>query len=618
MPSLRAASYRIKPFTSNRILSYSVHQRSPITRCLRPEPPALSLSTRMSAEHVPASPFQPGPSISLNSHHHDHSTSNSDLFLDLSTLNESIDTNRNDLNNYGLAAPTSSIEDQSTSSTPIPSSTPTPLPLMQIAILLFLLLTEPIAGFVIYPFIAKLVGELGITTNNDKNAVGYYVGLIESLFYVAQGLTVFHWGRLSDSLGRRPVILLGTLGLSLSLLAFGFTTTVKSSNTKESSPWASFAWVVFARSLAGFLDGNSGVEKTMIGELSDESNRARAVSFFPTIWILGATIAPLVGGALEHPAEKFPGVFGSHRVLLWTTYPYLLPCLVAASFCFIAFLIGWVFLKETLPPSRTIERDEDHEALPHTSSIDEDDASTPLLNGSRKIKEPSMRELLTRPIIISILNYGSLALLDIAYFSIMTVFFAVPISSGGLGFPPSRIGIIFSAFGIVSGCVQIFLFPLVHDKFGAKRVLRLSVMSFLLVFPIFVVMNSAAAARKTTANIDEGHTNAGVADGIWVWVGVIVLVCLNPLIDMGYGCSFIFVTSSAPTPSHLGSINGLAQTIISFTRAIGPAGSTALFSLSNEKQWLGGYGIYAVMMGFTLVALRFIELLPDDEVLPAE
>lgn len=62
----------------------------------------------------------------------------------------------------------------------------------------------------------------------------------------------------------------------MSLLAFGY-----SSN---------FAGIVLGRSLAGFLDGNVGVVKTMLGELTDDSNRARAFSLFPVTWIIGATI----------------------------------------------------------------------------------------------------------------------------------------------------------------------------------------------------------------------------------------------------------------------------------------------------------------------------------------
>ena len=48
----------------------------------------------------------------------------------------------------------------------------------------------------------------------------------ESLFFVTQALTTWQWSRLSDFIGRRPVILFGLLGLSVSNFAFGLSRTL--------------------------------------------------------------------------------------------------------------------------------------------------------------------------------------------------------------------------------------------------------------------------------------------------------------------------------------------------------------------------------------------------------
>ena len=54
---------------------------------------------------------------------------------------------------------------------------PTPLPKFQIFIVLLKQLAEPIAAWVIYPFINQFVRETGITSG-DERKTGYYAGII--------------------------------------------------------------------------------------------------------------------------------------------------------------------------------------------------------------------------------------------------------------------------------------------------------------------------------------------------------------------------------------------------------------------------------------------------------
>ena len=115
-----------------------------------------------------------------------------------------------------------------------------------------------------------------------------------------------------------------------------------------------------SRCIAGLLNGNMGVAKTMMGELTDSTNRAQVSGLFPLVWALGATIgygilrsqreqlspmrnSPFAGGVLSHPHERFPALFGNR---LWGEYPYLLSCLFSAMCCAICFVLIWVFLKE--------------------------------------------------------------------------------------------------------------------------------------------------------------------------------------------------------------------------------------------------------------------------------
>lgn len=65
---------------------------------------------------------------------------------------------------------------------------------------------------------------------------------------------ILQWGRLSDRIGRRPVLLVGLTGLAVSMLCFGFA--------------KSFPAIVISRVIAGALNGNVGVSKTVVSSLS--------------------------------------------------------------------------------------------------------------------------------------------------------------------------------------------------------------------------------------------------------------------------------------------------------------------------------------------------------------
>ena len=65
------------------------------------------------------------------------------------------------------------------------------------------------------------------------------------------------------------------------------------------------------------------------------------------------------------------------------------------------------------------------------------------------------------------------------------------------------------------------------------------------------------------------------------------------------GAIFILLSSSAPGKRTLGAVNGFAQLVGSVVRAIGPAVSTSLFATSLERNWLGGYAVYPILIMFS-------------------
>jgi hypothetical protein len=98
--------------------------------------------------------------------------------------------------------------------------------------------------------------------------------------------------------------------------------------------------------LWGLLNGNIGVAKTYLGEISDDSNAARGMALFGVIGGFGRTIGPIIGGFLSSPADNYP-IF---KNTIFETFPYALPSIVISVNCLIVFFISYFLLAETLPP----------------------------------------------------------------------------------------------------------------------------------------------------------------------------------------------------------------------------------------------------------------------------
>jgi MFS family permease len=81
------------------------------------------------------------------------------------------------------------------------------------------------------------------------------------------------WGRISDRHGRRPVLLTGLIGNSLSSCLFGLSKNL----------W----WAIGSRALCGIMNGNSGVARSLVSEITDNTNKAKAFAIFGFCWGAG-------------------------------------------------------------------------------------------------------------------------------------------------------------------------------------------------------------------------------------------------------------------------------------------------------------------------------------------
>ncbi|KAH9059736.1 MFS general substrate transporter [Lactarius vividus] len=453
----------------------------------------------------------------------------------------------------------------------------TPLPRLQIAILLSIWLFESIISHSISPYLNQLVKEPPIV-GGDERKVGYYTGIIVFAHFAAEAVTVLHWNRLSDDIGRKPVLLLCLMGAIVSVIVFGL----------SRSFWA----LVFSRSLHGALKGYSGVVKSMVAELTDETNVVRGFSMLPMTWSLGYVIGPFIGGILSRPQDRWPRIF-SHS--FWAEYPYFLPCLMTAVCGCASFTVNVMYLKETvncgpltgLRPSET---------GPDATGEEPSSISYTLPPKSLE-KPPPLRSILTRPVLITISSYAMLALLSMAADSLIPLVWSTSIELGGFGLSPASIGLWMSGYGCMNGIVQYAFFPRFVSRFGLRGVFLTSVSIFALIYALFPFENLA---------IRHASGSSKLAERLLITLQLSSL-CIT---EMGYSTIYMYISSAVPNKRSLGVTNGLAQMVASIQYMIGPAVADWLFAFSLVNNILGGNFVYVVLVSLVGVSLCVSAQLP--------
>ena len=361
-------------------------------------------------------------------------------------------------------------EEELVSSASIKNDDDRPLPKVQILLLCYTRLVEPIAFFSIFPFINQMIWETGHLKEAD---VGFYSGLIESLFSLTQMLVMISWGRAADRFGRKPVLVFSLVGLAMATSLFGLSTTV-------------WQMIVF-RCLAGVFAGTVVTVRSMITENSTPKTQARAFSFFAVAGNLGIFVGPLIGGALSNPADQYPSVFG--RIRLFKEFPYALPTFATGAIGVSAAITSALFIKETLNRKAVGKASEDGP----TSSW----------------------EIVKSPGVISVLLlYSGAMLLAFAYTAVLPVLAFTPVELGGFGFSPFRISILMAIAGLSQTVWLLLLFPPLQHRFGTGGVLRGCAIAWPLMFTMWPICNEFRRHGWDAAFWTVGFINLVLGSGI--------------------------------------------------------------------------------------------------------
>ena len=370
----------------------------------------------------------------------------------------------------------------------------------------------------------------------------------------------------------------------------------------------------------------------------------------PMCFNIGVIIGPVMGGLLADPVGSYPSIFGPGSVLggkggIWwmQAFPYALPNIVSSVYLFTGALLVFLGLEETHWMLRekpnmglrigkwlkrallmlSCRRTHDYVALPSRPAVDGPPfgsdlesstpatPATPLTPFSAKTAAPvrrklSFRRIWTRNVVATLISHFLLAMSVGTFNALWFLFLSAPRFdpahpnppdhgaqalpfhfTGGLGLPPPKIGLAMAILGVIGITLQIFLYPRVSGRLGTLR----SFQSSVLLFPLVWLLVPYLAVGPSTSPPPEP------ASGPSVWISLACVLAVQVLArTFALPATGILINNASPHPSILGTMHGIAQSVSSAARTLGPM----------VAGWIFGIGLDLGMVGLVFWGMAII------------
>src|SRR4051812_16962907 len=164
----------------------------------------------------------------------------------------------------------------------------------QIAVLIATSLVDMIGFAIVLPLLPFYALKL--------HASEAQVGIIIAAFSAAQIVSAPLWGRVSDTYGRRPALLIGLLASAIAYVVFGLADSV----------WL----LLLSRVVQGAGGGTTGVAQAYVADTIEPSQRARALGWLSAATGAGFMVGPLLGSLASNLGHAAPGYVAAGLCLL--------------------------------------------------------------------------------------------------------------------------------------------------------------------------------------------------------------------------------------------------------------------------------------------------------------
>ncbi|KJR45848.1 Multidrug-efflux transporter [Desulfosporosinus sp. I2] len=257
------------------------------------------------------------------------------------------------------------------------------------------------------------------------------LGIFMSAYSIMQFFFAPFWGRMSDRMGRRPVILIGLAGYGLTFLMFGMVNNLY--------------LLIGIRAVAGMISSATlPTAMAYLADITEGADRSKGMGMIGAAMGLGMIFGPALGGWLGH-------------------YSFSLPFFVAGGLALLLLPFTWLFLPESLkqPTSAVSKR--------HRPRLTLDVVKNPLFA-------------------LFAFNFA----LNFTM-SMFESTFAL-LSAAEVGFGPKDMGYTFAIIGIFGVFVQGFLIGKLVKKFGDASLVKFGAVLCSIGFLLIIVTASASNA----------------------------------------------------------------------------------------------------------------------------
>jgi DHA1 family multidrug resistance protein-like MFS transporter len=181
------------------------------------------------------------------------------------------------------------------------------------------------------PVLPFYVERLDLKAGTSQQSIVLHVTLLTSVYALMLLIFAPVWGRLSDRIGRRPLILIGIAGYVISQVLFGLAT--------------SLPLLYAARIIGGVLSSATlPVSAAYVADVTADEERGRGMAWLGTAVSLGFVVGPALGGILSHADLHFTARY-EHFLIDSFSVPFF----AAAALGLFTLFAAMRWLPESLP-----------------------------------------------------------------------------------------------------------------------------------------------------------------------------------------------------------------------------------------------------------------------------